>query len=62
MKQYYSELMSLNNDLFTEYKIRCQNHQDLVDHLKHINVIIQKAANLRGKLMLIKINKLIFCF
>jgi len=49
MKQYYLELNNRNRKLLQEYKIRSQNHKDLVDALKQINVIIQKAANLRGK-------------
>lgn len=47
MKQLYGELNALNRELINEYKIRSQNHQDLVGTLKQINVIIQKAGNLR---------------
>ncbi|RWS27369.1 Bardet-Biedl syndrome 2 protein-like isoform X2 [Leptotrombidium deliense] len=47
MKQHYLELHSLNRELINEYKIRSQNHQDLVDALKQVNAIIQKAGNLR---------------
>lgn len=48
MKDIYNDLNVLNNDLITEYKIRCQNHSDLVESLKKVNIIIQRAANLRG--------------
>ena len=48
MKDIYNDLNALNNDLITEYKIRCQNHNDLVESLKKVNIIIQRAANLRG--------------
>jgi Bardet-Biedl syndrome 2 protein len=51
MKQMYNELNALNADLINEYKIRCQNHTDLVECLKQINIIIQRAANLRGLLL-----------
>ncbi|KAI1285192.1 Bardet-Biedl syndrome 2 protein [Halotydeus destructor] len=47
MKGLYGELNALNRELISEYKIRSQNHQDLVNTLKQINVIIQKAGNLR---------------
>lgn len=39
----------LNREILREHTIRCQNHQDLVDSLKQINVIIQRASNLRSK-------------
>lgn len=48
VKQLYMDLNVLNRELIHEYQIRSHNHQDLVDSLKQINVIIQKAANLRG--------------
>lgn len=47
MKQLYFDLGSLNRELINEYKIRSQNHQDLVATLKQINVIIQKSGNIR---------------
>ncbi|XP_015781613.1 Bardet-Biedl syndrome 2 protein homolog [Tetranychus urticae] len=47
VKQLYMDLNVLNRELIHEYQIRSHNHQDLVDSLKQINVIIQKAANLR---------------
>lgn len=47
MKQMYMELHQINRELINEYKIRARNHQDLVDALKQVNVIIQRAGNLR---------------
>ncbi|KAH9526076.1 Bardet-Biedl syndrome 2 protein, variant 2 [Dermatophagoides farinae] len=47
MKQIYNDLGMMNKDIMREYQIRCQNHQDLVDSLKQINIIIQRASNLR---------------
>ena len=49
MKQFYIDLHNLNRELVQEHKIRNQSHNDLVDALKQINIIIQKAANLRSK-------------
>lgn len=49
MKQIYNDLSMLNREILREHTIRCQNHQDLVDSLKQINVIIQRASNLRSK-------------
>ena len=47
MKKWYSQLYDLNRDLISGYKIRCNNHQELMDTLKHVNQIIQKAGRLR---------------
>ena len=49
MRKWYLELSDLNTDLIRGYNIRCKNHQELLDALKQLNVIIQKAAQLRGK-------------
>ncbi|KPM04834.1 hypothetical protein QR98_0032880 [Sarcoptes scabiei] len=43
----YQDLFNLNKDIMREYQIRYQNHIDLVDNLKQINLIIQRASNLR---------------
>jgi Bardet-Biedl syndrome 2 protein len=50
MRKWYSELHDVNTDLIRGYNSRCKNHQELLDALKQLNVIIQKAAQLRGKL------------
>ena len=47
MRKWYSELYDLNRDLISGYKIRCNNHQELMDTLKLVNQIIQKAGRLR---------------
>jgi hypothetical protein len=52
MRKWYLELNDVNTDLIRSYNIRCKNHQELLDALKQLNVIIQKAARLRGKLIL----------
>lgn len=55
MRQWYSELYNLNKDLISSYKIRCNNHQELLNCLKQVNQTIQKAGRLRGKLIMIHI-------
>ena len=47
MKKAYIQLHDLNSDLITGYKIRSNNHLELLDCLKIINQAIQKAGNLR---------------
>ncbi|XP_041369340.1 Bardet-Biedl syndrome 2 protein homolog [Gigantopelta aegis] len=47
MKKGYNELFDLNRDLMMGYKIRCNNHQELLNLLKQVNQIIQKAGRLR---------------
>ena len=49
MRRGYMELFDLNRDLINGYKIRCNNHQELLSCLKQVNQMIQKAGNLRGK-------------
>jgi hypothetical protein len=48
MKKWYSQLYDINRDLVSGYKIRVNNHQELMDTLKDVNQIIQKAGRLRG--------------
>ena len=48
MRKWYSQLYDINRDLIAGYKIRCNNHSELMDTLKQVNQIIQKAARLRG--------------
>ena len=42
------ELYDLNRDLINGYKIRCNNHNELLNNLKLVNQYIQKAGRLRG--------------
>jgi len=49
MKKYYMELYDLNRDLINGYKIRCNNHTELLSYLKQVNQYIQKAGKLRGQ-------------
>ena len=49
MKKAYQQLYELNKDLITGYKIRCNNHLELLDSLRIVNQAIQRAGRLRGK-------------
>ena len=49
MRKGYMELYDLNRDLINGYMIRCNNHTELLNHLKQVNQYIQKAGRLRGK-------------
>uniref|UniRef100_A0A4W2FYJ6 BBSome complex member BBS2 n=1 Tax=Bos indicus x Bos taurus TaxID=30522 RepID=A0A4W2FYJ6_BOBOX len=48
MKNRYMELYDLNKDLLNGYKIRCNNHTELLGSLKAVNQAIQRAGHLRG--------------
>lgn len=42
----------------SQYRIRCNNHKELMDTLKEVNQIIQKAARLRiGKSKSVVVNE-----
>lgn len=47
MKARYVELYDLNRDLINQYKIRCNNHTELLNNLKAVNQAIQRAGRLR---------------
>ncbi|XP_037069324.1 Bardet-Biedl syndrome 2 protein homolog [Pollicipes pollicipes] len=47
MKRWYMELFDVNRDLISDYKIRCNNHDELMTCLKQVNQTIQKAGKLR---------------
>ncbi|XP_004913585.1 Bardet-Biedl syndrome 2 protein isoform X2 [Xenopus tropicalis] len=47
MKKRYNELYDLNRDLINRYKIRCNNHAELLNNLKCVNQAIQRAGRLR---------------
>ena len=49
MKKWYSQLYDINQDLVSGYKIRVNNHTELMETLKEVNQIIQKAGRLRGR-------------
>lgn len=47
MRKGYMELYDLNRDLINGYKIRCNNHTELLSCLKIVNQAIQRAGKLR---------------
>jgi len=47
LKKVFSTLQQTNNDLIAEYVKRANNHQQLLEQLKEVNLMIQKAAKLR---------------
>jgi Bardet-Biedl syndrome 2 protein len=47
MRRSYTELSTINNTMITHYNIRSTNHENLLNALKEVNQMIQKAANLR---------------
>ena len=47
MRRAYTELYTSNNQLIGSYNVRAANHELLLSALKEVNLMIQKAANLR---------------
>ncbi|XP_028665213.1 Bardet-Biedl syndrome 2 protein homolog [Erpetoichthys calabaricus] len=47
MKKRYSELYDLNKDLINGYRIRANNHTELLNCLRAVNQAIQRAGRLR---------------
>ncbi|CAD5110876.1 DgyrCDS241 [Dimorphilus gyrociliatus] len=48
MRKNYMDLFNFNKDLINGYKVRSTNHTELLNCLKQLNQIIQKAGKLRG--------------
>ena len=58
LRKWSSQLYDINRDLVGQYRIRCNNHKELMDTLKEVNQIIQKAARLRiGKSKSVVVNE-----
>ncbi|KAL0484490.1 bbs2, partial [Acrasis kona] len=47
MRGMYKDLYDMNNDLTGEFKKRANNHEHLLEALKEVNFMIQKASKLR---------------
>eukprot|EP00245_Coleochaete_scutata_P017419 TRINITY_DN8533_c0_g1_i1.p1 TRINITY_DN8533_c0_g1~~TRINITY_DN8533_c0_g1_i1.p1 ORF type:complete len:185 (-),score=41.30 TRINITY_DN8533_c0_g1_i1:105-590(-) len=47
MKRMYTELFHLNRDLIMEHRKRSTNHAELLQTLKEVNQMVQRAARLR---------------
>ena len=58
MRRAYTDLHALNNQLIGGYNIRSSSHEGLLAALKQVNLMIQRAANLRcGKAKTVVINE-----
>lgn len=58
MRRAYTDLHALNNQLIGGYNIRSSSHEGLLAALKQVNLMIQRAANLRcGKAKAVVINE-----
>ncbi|XP_054718944.1 Bardet-Biedl syndrome 2 protein homolog [Uloborus diversus] len=47
MRKWHQDLHALNSELINNYKIRSNNHEELMNCLKQVNQIIQRAGRLR---------------
>ena len=47
MRRTYTDLYSMNSNMTASYNNRANNQSSLMTSLREVNVIIQKAANLR---------------
>lgn len=58
VRRWCGQLADINRDLVAGYRIRCNNNTELMDTLKEVNQIIQRAARLRiGKSKTVVINE-----
>jgi len=48
VSKYHIRLKNLNQSLIGDYKVRCNNEQQLIHHLRHLHRVIDRAARLRG--------------
>lgn len=48
MRECYSELNQVNEEMVRMHTVRRSNHEELLEALRLINLIIQQAARLRG--------------
>ncbi|GFR02125.1 bardet-Biedl syndrome 2 protein homolog [Trichonephila clavata] len=47
MRRWHQDLHALNGELINNYKIRSNNHEELMTCLKQVNQVIQRAGRLR---------------
>ncbi|KAI5699879.1 hypothetical protein M8J75_010430 [Diaphorina citri] len=47
MRDFYIQLKQQNEEVIQNYKVRCSEHDQYLDNLRHLNNIIQQAARLR---------------
>jgi Bardet-Biedl syndrome 2 protein len=51
MRKRLIQLKTINGDLIREHEIRVNSHRELADSLKELNVGVQCAARLRGRII-----------
>lgn len=47
LKKTMARLHQFNGELLSEFQIRLNNHNELLSHLKELNLYIQRAGNVR---------------
>ena len=50
MRRWYAQLHEINRTLITQHQIRCTTNENMMESIKTVNQIVQRAARLRGKL------------
>lgn len=48
MRECYSQLHQVNEEMLRNHKLVCNNHEELLVVLRKLNLIIQHASRLRG--------------
>lgn len=48
MRECYSQLYQVNEEMLRNHKLYCNNHEQLLAILRKLNLIIQHASRLRG--------------
>lgn len=48
MRECYSQLHQINDEMLRNHKLYCNNHEELLIILRKLNLIIQHASRLRG--------------
>lgn len=53
MRKRLMQLKNINGDLIREHEIRVNSHRELAASLKELNIGVQRAARLRGKVFIV---------
>jgi hypothetical protein len=51
MRECYTQLKQINDELVRSYSVRSANHKELLETLRYINTVVQHAARLRGNIV-----------
>lgn len=54
MRKRLMQLKNINGDLIREHEIRLNSYRELAASLKELNIGVQRAARLRGKIFIIQ--------